>query len=536
MSHEQLLAMVQNAQPTVMTGRGAALTEASGTLKSLSDELHTHVGNLDWTGDAGDAFKGWANQVSASTLLLSEYAATAGSNISAAGNTLAGVKGSGGIPPLPTTDIQTVNKRNSQPNNFMPDSTQLSNPHWVTSLQASAAQTRIDNAHQEAIHQMTILGQSYDQSTTLINAATPPLFPPTPVSVMGPPPQSVASDENVSFGGTGSGGSSSRTGSGGSSSKVTPGAPGKTGVPPGTPPPNRVNPVTPEPVPVRPVGPHPSPGPVEPNPVVPTPVTPTAPGSAPPSTGIDSGPSAPTLPPQTGSTGGVPTTGAPGGGGIGGPGGYAGGGYVGAGGGLAGGGFAGGGTVGGKGAYGSVNYTGSGASGRPIGGTLAGDDGISGGLGRPSATSGRSQLGANAFGADEAAGGGAGAGGASGGMGAGGMGGHAGGGAGGFGGRGASSGGRGRGLTSTAGGEVGGSRSPEAGGEFTPGGTGLRARAGAEAEGGAEGAAGQQGFMPGGSHGTSKKSKDRRNRAAYLVEDEETWTGGTPESNPNVIE
>ncbi len=43
--------------------------------------------------------------------------------------------------------------------------------------------------------------------------------------------------------------------------------------------------------------------------------------------------------------------------------------------------------------------------------------------------------------------------------------------------------------------------------------------------------------MPGGGvGGANKRSKDRRNRADYLVEEEETWTGGTPESNPDVIE
>ncbi|MFJ9459427.1 hypothetical protein ACIRST_30615 [Kitasatospora sp. NPDC101447] len=33
-----------------------------------------------------------------------------------------------------------------------------------------------------------------------------------------------------------------------------------------------------------------------------------------------------------------------------------------------------------------------------------------------------------------------------------------------------------------------------------------------------------------------RKERDRRSRADYLHEDEETWTSGTPDSNPDVIE
>ncbi|MDH6112458.1 uncharacterized protein YukE [Kitasatospora sp. MAP12-15] len=520
MSHEQLLAMVKNAKPAEMTARGDALNAAATTLQQISNDLHSHIGRLEWSGPASDAFMGWATQVSSATLQLSEYAGTAGSNIKTAGVTLAGVQGAGGIPPLPTADIATVNKRNAQPVTFLPDDQmKLNDFTWVSALDASAAQTRINSAHQEAIHQMTVLGQSYDLSTSQIGATTPPLFPPTPLAVMPPAPKSVDQSTDVSFGGPGGGGSSGRQGSSSGSRKTVaspPGHGGEVSVPP--PPSGGIYRGAPGPVPTPPISTHPAPGPVSPAPVVPV---------QPPSTGIDSGPATPTLPPPSGPTAGAPTAGAPG---------FAGGGSVG----FGYPGLGGGGSIGGSssGTYGSGGYGGGRLPGGSIGGgssgggggAIAGDEGISGGLSRPSAPSGRSQLGANAFGADEAAGSGA-----SGGMG-GGMGGRMPGGTGGLGGRGSTGGpGRGRGLTSTEGGEVGGSSSPAPGGEFTPGGTGLRTRAGVDPEA-AERTAGPGGYMPGGSHGSGKKSKDRRGRAAYLVEDEETWTAGTPESNPNVIE
>ncbi len=99
---------------------------------------------------------------------------------------------------------------------------------------------------------------------------------------------------------------------------------------------------------------------------------------------------------------------------------------------------------------------------------------------------------------------------------------------------------RGRGYSSTGGGVVGGAKGPVAAGEFTPGGSGLRNRAAAAGAASAEGAArpGQNGMMAPGMAGGAgeRRERDRRNRADYLHEDEETWTSGTPKSNPGVIE
>lgn len=512
MSHAQLLAMVKNAQPSVMTGRGDALNAAAKTLQEISDELHGHIGRLEWSGPASDAFRGWATQISTSTMQLGEYAGTAGSNIKTAGVTLAGVQGAGGIPPLPTADIATVNKRNAQPLTFLPDDQmKLHDFTWVSALDASAAQTRINNAHQEAIHQMTVLGQSYDLSTSQIGAATPPTFPPTPMAVMPPALGTVDQSVDVSFGGSSSGGSSGHPSSGTTGkSKIMVSPPGKGGeVPAPQPAPGHLLPIAP-----GPIGSHPTPGPIPP-------VTGTVTSVPPASTGIDSGPVAPTLPPlptKSAPVGSVPAPGSINGSGSG----SVGGGYLGVVGGL-----------GGTNSYGSGGYAGGrvpigSVNGGLGGGATAGDEGISGGLSRPVGPSGRSQLGTNVFGAEEAGGAGA-----SGGM-PGGMGGRMSGGVGGSGSPGSIAG-RGRGLTSTEGGEIGGSHGPEVGGEFTPGGTGLRARSAGDSEV-AERTPGSSGYPLGGAHGAGKKNKDRRNRAAYLVEDEETWTAGTPVSNPNVIE
>lgn len=43
-------------------------------------------------------------------------------------------------------------------------------------------------------------------------------------------------------------------------------------------------------------------------------------------------------------------------------------------------------------------------------------------------------------------------------------------------------------------------------------------------------------MAPGTAGHSGRNERDRRKRADYLHEDEETWTSGTPHSNPDVIE
>ncbi|MDH6117955.1 uncharacterized protein YukE [Kitasatospora sp. GAS204A] len=528
-SHQELLDMVMNTDTGVISTRGGALRGASSTLTEISAQLKTNVQNLEWTGAAADSFRDWAGKLNTATNQLSDYAVAAAPPLEAAATALGTTKA---MPPVPTTELDTLSRYASQgPPLSPPEQAQrkMLDPTYVTTQEAQAAQAKVDTDHQDAVAAMTSLASAYDESTSQLKALTPPLFPPTPTSVMGPPPPGQSDSQTrqaVSYGG--GGGGSSYRGGGTYKPPTGPGPVRNAPVQPGPPPPVHGGP-TPPPIqapPIRYPVPPPVTGPTPP-PIQAPPITNPV---VPPSTGIDHVVPPPTLPPQGTVPGGPPPQGGPGGGNVGGPGGF---------GGLPGGSYPGGRYPGGS--YPSGSYPGGSYPGgsRPYGG-LTGtgtpnlDEGISGGVGGPGAVSGRSQLGANAIGAEE---GGAGAGGrgAAGGMGGGGGG--FGGGRGGVGGgRGGVGGGigRNRGLVSAEGGEVGGSRGPGAEGEFTPGGSGLRARAAASAEG-EGGAAGHSGMMPGGMGQAGKRKKDRRNRADYLVEDEETWVGGTPGSNPDVI-
>ncbi|MEU6969156.1 hypothetical protein AB0A71_15700 [Kitasatospora aureofaciens] len=548
--HQQLIDMVQHTNPTVVLSRGNQLGQAGRVLKELSDALKAHLGNIVWEGQAAENFKTWAGNLQKSAELLGKYSTGAGDAMHLAGETLSTVKS--GMPPVPSDALNWVNTRKTQkpdpvvlnrlklttlnPDGSGPSTAQIDaamrqsvGDAWVTETQAMAGTRELYTAHQDAIHQMEKLGQAYIAATTTLNGlGDNVVLPGTPDASKD---KGDASDYSNSGPSGGYGGSvrnpratgGSTTGSYGASVGHYDGAsmrprdpstswqdpsnqthPGP--VPPydhGQLPPPPHDPGTPTP-PSHPSDPVTRPGTgLDSLPTLPDQTTPVGPGSGPV---LPSGPSGtPAYPGGPGGPGSLP--GLPGGGPIGGfPGGTS------------------GGSVPTKG-IGSIPGKGGGSvplrTGPFNGGSVPGKAGTPG---LPSGT---------VFGREGAASSGR-VGGSSMGSGMGmhpGMGGGHGVGAGGVGGS------RGRGLTSTAGGTVGGRKGPVAGGEFTPGGTGLRNRAAAAgaAEGGSR--SGQNGMMaPGaGGHG-GKKDRDRRNRADYLHEDEETWTSGTPHSNPDVVE
>jgi uncharacterized protein YukE len=154
LSHEQLLAMLRTAQPDLVNSRAAALTAAAAALHSLSDDLHGHLGRLDWSGPAADAFRDWAGRISTATLQLGDYTATAGTGLSHAGDSLQSAISR--MPGLPSGDLATVTASRSQGTPpYLSANPLTPAPDYLTPSQATAAQQRITAAHQEAIHQMT---------------------------------------------------------------------------------------------------------------------------------------------------------------------------------------------------------------------------------------------------------------------------------------------------------------------------------------------------------------------------------------------
>ncbi|MFD0278668.1 hypothetical protein ACFVHB_32835 [Kitasatospora sp. NPDC127111] len=520
--HAGLRGMVESSDPGKVVSRGTQLKSAGEVLKDLSAALKSHVDQINWEGPAAEGFKQWAGNFHRTAALLGDYSSNVGKAINVAGDALSTAKAA--MPKLPQDEIDKVKQHKDQKIPYIPSDFETrygvgatvdsvmkqANPNWVTAAEAQAAQKKVEQEHQEAVNQMVKLAQAYDAVTTTLNGLeTPPeLKPPGE----GGRDRGDSSDFGGGGSGTGSGGGYHRPsggGGGGGGSYSPPGSGGGGG---------SVTPRPPATIPHSPSDPGgvvpPSHGgqvPIPRDPGSPTPAPmPTFPGDR-PGTDLNSLPPAPTLPNQTG-----PYT--PGGGGQlppnvpGGQPGYP------------------------SGPNANSNFPGTGPFTIGGGGSVPPKSTTSntfGGGKLPAKNTTQGIPGSGPVFGREAQAGRSGGGGASNGMGGPGGGMHPG-----MGGHGGGSGGsaRGRGLTSTGGGTVGGRKGPTAGGEFTPGGTGLRRAGAAGAEGGSR--SGQNGMMGGPmtGGGTGKSERERRNRADYLHEDEETWTSGTPQSNPNVIE
>ncbi|MFF2952625.1 WXG100 family type VII secretion target [Kitasatospora sp. NPDC057965] len=548
--HAGLKNMVKGSDPTKVLSRGTQLQAAGRVLKDLGAALKAHASQIAWEGPAAESFKAWVGNLQQSAALLGDYSKSAGDAMHQAGEALSTAKAA--VPEVPEQDIKTVNGRQTQgsPNPMALTKANLTidggttanidsimkrsyNSNWVSEADAQAAAHRVYLAHQEAIHQMEKLGQAYDAATTKLNSLGDVTLPGTPESGS----RDSSSDYSKGGGGGGVGG-----GGGGAVRSLAPSVGGGNG-PVGGGYVSSGGSVTPRPPASVPDGPrtpgHSTPIPPSHGGSVPLPGDPGTPGTVTPpttfpgdrpGTGLDSLPTVPTLPGHTGPVGpagGGPVPSYPQGGGPGQPG-------------IPGGGpgpFPGGGPIplGGTGPFtgGTVPLKGGG------GGSVPPNRTSTFGGGNPSAKGGAPvpTNGGAVFGAREAAQGRAG--GPAGGGGFGGPGGAMHPGGGGHGG-GAVGGSRGRGYSSTVGGVVGGAKGPVAGGEFTPGGSGLRNRAAAAGAAAAEGAArpGQNGMMgPSMTGGAGeRRERERRRRADYLHEDEETWTSGTSKSNPGVIE
>lgn len=173
-THEQLLAMVEAANPKTLETLSAQLTDAAKTITEIGEDLKTYITTVPWEGEAGRAMETWGEGAWKATLQLGEYSSVGGTWMGHAAQTLREVKQN--MPPVDATAKGNVEAAHKFRN--MPDYKELLGP----------AQAKIREDHAQAVQQMNKLAQSYSLSTFVISAAEAPTFPP-------PPGQFVPKDE-----------------------------------------------------------------------------------------------------------------------------------------------------------------------------------------------------------------------------------------------------------------------------------------------------------------------------------------------------
>ncbi|MFD8981401.1 hypothetical protein [Streptomyces sp. NPDC059564] len=203
-THEQLLAMIASIDPETVTTRATQLADAAIAIKEIGDSLKKHKIE-GWEGEAAHYFQDWVSQAGSATLRLGDYSAAGSTWMTRAAQTMIEVRTN--TPKYDTTAASNLEAAHKYHND--PDAQKM----------GQTAHSKLSSDHQAAIQELTKLAQSYEASSTQMNKAEIPTFPPPP-KVFAPTEYSGDLERSRAEGGSGA-----SLGPGGGSSYV-PSTPG----------------------------------------------------------------------------------------------------------------------------------------------------------------------------------------------------------------------------------------------------------------------------------------------------------------------
>ncbi|MER7926532.1 MULTISPECIES: hypothetical protein [unclassified Streptomyces] len=157
-----MIDMVESASPEHLETAGKALWDARDAINDAAEELGGHIGNVDWEGDSGQAFRDWGSDLVTYAVNLASFAEVAGTQISAAAMGLASVRSA--MPPRDTRIDSTQTPED------------IPMPARVVGNKQYAAAVTVEKDRQEAINQMNRLSSFYSVSEETLAAQEPPMF------------------------------------------------------------------------------------------------------------------------------------------------------------------------------------------------------------------------------------------------------------------------------------------------------------------------------------------------------------------------
>lgn len=195
MSHEQMLAWLDQANAGTVQAAAARLTAAAKEIRKIAEELKVRPQYVEWKGEGADAFRTWTGDLANATLRLGDFGEDSATWLGHASDAIAQAQVS--IPRDKAGAQANLDAATAAHND--PDAATVSHKS-TTELAALAADK--EKVRQEAAAQMTKLGQAYRLSATQLDGLERPRFPPPP-KVIQPAPGKVSGDEVVSSGGNG---------------------------------------------------------------------------------------------------------------------------------------------------------------------------------------------------------------------------------------------------------------------------------------------------------------------------------------------
>ncbi|MFG2878253.1 WXG100 family type VII secretion target [Streptomyces sp. NPDC048337] len=222
-SHQKLREMIASLDPVAVKDRADQLAKASEDIKKIGEKLKNHRVS-GWEGQAATDFQEWVGRAGNATLRLSEYSATGSKWMADAVQTMTEATK---MPVYDTAAAKNLEAAKQAHND--PDAPMV----------AKQEEKKLEDDHLEAVRLMNNLAQKYEQSSTHMNAAEIPTFPPPPQAFV-PSDHFGAADmarPGGESGGAGSAGSSYVSSAPGGGSSNEPGwVPGHQAQPDNTPP------------------------------------------------------------------------------------------------------------------------------------------------------------------------------------------------------------------------------------------------------------------------------------------------------------
>ncbi|MFI1763511.1 hypothetical protein ACH41H_15900 [Streptomyces sp. NPDC020800] len=153
LSLNEMIDMVEQTDPEDLESSGKALWDARDAIKKAADDLDGHIGRVHWVGVSGDSFRTWGKELVTNTQYLSEFAGSAGDEITAAAVGLAAVRGA-----MPPRDAEANRKR--------PD--KFTAAEKTADKEGYAKAVKVEKDRQEAINQMNRLASYYAVSEEVL--------------------------------------------------------------------------------------------------------------------------------------------------------------------------------------------------------------------------------------------------------------------------------------------------------------------------------------------------------------------------------
>lgn len=176
MSHEAMLAWLDQANSGTVQGAADRLAQAAKEIRKIADELKVRPQWVEWKGAGADAFRTWSADLANATLRLGDFSEGSATWLGHASDAIASAQAA--IPRDKAGAQANLDAARAAHND--PDAAAVSRKS-AGELAALAADR--EKVRQEAVAQMRKLGQAYQVSATQMNGLERPRFPPPPAAM-----------------------------------------------------------------------------------------------------------------------------------------------------------------------------------------------------------------------------------------------------------------------------------------------------------------------------------------------------------------